>query len=152
MSRSRHNGAHDHWEGEAAAYALGALDRDERHRFEEHLAICAQCREQLAMMQRAVDETLDSVFVTTGNPDPGGTEPGDSFSVVRLTTSAAASCSINRSESLETSDVSGLSAWSMISVTVTAKQPSRWLPQRSETRSLMRREFASVRYHLHLTA
>ena len=27
------------------------------------------------------------MFVTTGNPDPGGTEPGDSFSVVRLSTS-----------------------------------------------------------------
>jgi anti-sigma-K factor RskA len=55
MSRSGHDGAHDHWEDEAAAYALGALDGDELHRFEEHLAICGQCREQLAMMHRTLE-------------------------------------------------------------------------------------------------
>jgi len=35
---------HEQWSGSAAAYALGALDTDERAAFEEHLASCAMCR------------------------------------------------------------------------------------------------------------
>jgi outer membrane protein assembly factor BamB len=35
----------------------------------------------------AVDDTLGFVFVSTGNQDPSGTEPGDSFSIVRLNAS-----------------------------------------------------------------
>jgi len=33
-----------------AAYALDALDRDEARRYEEHLATCESCREQLAQL------------------------------------------------------------------------------------------------------
>ena len=33
-----------------AAYALDALDPDERRRYEEHLATCDECREQLAQL------------------------------------------------------------------------------------------------------
>jgi anti-sigma factor RsiW len=33
-----------------AAYALDALDREEKARYEEHLATCEQCREQLAQL------------------------------------------------------------------------------------------------------
>ena len=36
--------SHEQWSGSAAAYALGALDADERVAFEEHLATCATCR------------------------------------------------------------------------------------------------------------
>jgi anti-sigma-K factor RskA len=36
-----------------AAYALDALDRDEAARYEEHLATCEQCREQLAQLSGA---------------------------------------------------------------------------------------------------
>lgn len=35
------------------AYALDALDADERTRFEEHLATCADCREEVASLQEA---------------------------------------------------------------------------------------------------
>jgi anti-sigma-K factor RskA len=35
----------------SAAYALDALDADERQRFEEHLAHCEQCRETVAAFQ-----------------------------------------------------------------------------------------------------
>jgi anti-sigma-K factor RskA len=37
-----------------AAYALDALDDDERERFERHLADCEECREQLAMLREPV--------------------------------------------------------------------------------------------------
>jgi len=37
-----------------AAYALDALDDDERERFERHLADCAECTEQLAMLREPV--------------------------------------------------------------------------------------------------
>jgi anti-sigma-K factor RskA len=37
----------------AAPYALGALDADERRRFEEHLATCERCRAELAELQGA---------------------------------------------------------------------------------------------------
>ena len=33
-----------------AAYALDALDREESARYEEHLATCAECQEQLAQL------------------------------------------------------------------------------------------------------
>lgn len=42
---------------DAAAYALRALDPDERREFEEHLAGCQRCREEVAAM-RAVVGTL----------------------------------------------------------------------------------------------
>ncbi len=37
-----------------AAYALDALDDDERERFEQHLADCEECTEQLAMLREPV--------------------------------------------------------------------------------------------------
>ena len=37
-----------------AAYALDALDDDERERFEQHLADCEDCTEQLAMLREPV--------------------------------------------------------------------------------------------------
>ena len=37
-----------------AAYALDALDDDERERFERHLADCAECTEQLALLREPV--------------------------------------------------------------------------------------------------
>ena len=37
-----------------AAYALDALDDDERERFERHLADCTECSEQLAMLREPV--------------------------------------------------------------------------------------------------
>ncbi|MBX6371644.1 MAG: anti-sigma factor [Acidothermus sp.] len=43
--------SHEPWEELAAAYALHALDHDELHRFEEHLAGCRSCRELLVQYQ-----------------------------------------------------------------------------------------------------
>ena len=37
-----------------AAYALDALDEDERERFEQHLDQCAECTEQLALLREPV--------------------------------------------------------------------------------------------------
>ena len=37
-----------------AAYALDALDADERERFERHLADCEECSEQLALLRKPV--------------------------------------------------------------------------------------------------
>jgi anti-sigma-K factor RskA len=36
-----------------APYALDALDEDEEHSFEEHLAVCERCREELASLREA---------------------------------------------------------------------------------------------------
>jgi anti-sigma-K factor RskA len=48
---------HRHWEDGAAAYALHALDDPERRAFEQHLADCQRCRDEVAAMRTAV-ETL----------------------------------------------------------------------------------------------
>lgn len=45
---------HEDWAGDAAAYALGALDRDEATRFEDHLKRCPACRSELSEMRAAV--------------------------------------------------------------------------------------------------
>jgi anti-sigma-K factor RskA len=45
---------HDRFQGSAAAYALGALEEHEVAPFEEHLANCPQCRDELAAMREAV--------------------------------------------------------------------------------------------------
>ena len=50
------NGGHARWEGDAAAYALDALDEAEVRAFEEHLAACSRCQSELAVMRRAVEE------------------------------------------------------------------------------------------------
>lgn len=46
---------HGRWEGDAAAYAVGELEADELQPFEEHLAGCVQCREEVAAMREAID-------------------------------------------------------------------------------------------------
>jgi Anti-sigma-K factor rskA/Putative zinc-finger len=42
--------------GDAAAYALGALDRDEAEAFREHLDTCPDCRDDLAAFDAVVDQ------------------------------------------------------------------------------------------------
>jgi len=49
--------AHD----DAAAYVLHALDEDESRRFEEHLAGCQRCREEVAAMRGAVQTLPEPV-------------------------------------------------------------------------------------------
>ena len=44
--------SHDHFAESLAAYALDALDRDERTAFEAHLAACRECQEELADLRR----------------------------------------------------------------------------------------------------
>lgn len=46
--------SHESFEDAVAAYALGALEDHEVRSFEEHLAGCARCREELAAMREAV--------------------------------------------------------------------------------------------------
>ena len=45
----------ERWNAELAAYALDALDAEERRLVEEHIAGCAACGERLRWMQPAVD-------------------------------------------------------------------------------------------------
>jgi anti-sigma factor RsiW len=45
---------HERFEGSAAAYALGALEDQEARAFEEHLAGCERCRDELATMRETV--------------------------------------------------------------------------------------------------
>ena len=49
-----------------AAYALDALDADERERYEEHLASCEECREELA----ALGETAAALAWGVESPEP----------------------------------------------------------------------------------
>jgi anti-sigma-K factor RskA len=48
------NDDHERWQEDAAAYALGALDESEARAFEEHLAQCPRCRDELAALREAV--------------------------------------------------------------------------------------------------
>jgi anti-sigma-K factor RskA len=41
--------------GDAAAYVLGSLERDEAEAFRRHLASCVVCRDELSAFQQAVD-------------------------------------------------------------------------------------------------
>jgi anti-sigma-K factor RskA len=43
--------SHEQWTDSAAAYALGALDTDERAAFEAHLTTCATCRAEVATLR-----------------------------------------------------------------------------------------------------
>jgi anti-sigma-K factor RskA len=55
---------HEHWHDATAAYLLGALDETERAAFEEHLAGCPACREevdQLAPAAQALPRSVDPV-------------------------------------------------------------------------------------------
>jgi anti-sigma-K factor RskA len=54
VSRPPDSNAHERWEGEAAAYALGALEEHEVRSFEEHLSNCPQCQSELGRMHDAV--------------------------------------------------------------------------------------------------
>ncbi len=45
--------SHEDWAGSAAAYALGALDKDDRTAFERHLATCATCRAEVDALREA---------------------------------------------------------------------------------------------------
>jgi anti-sigma-K factor RskA len=47
----------------SAAYALDALDRDDQRRFEEHLAQCAGCRDDVASFQEAASALAYDVDV-----------------------------------------------------------------------------------------
>ncbi|MCL2419977.1 MAG: anti-sigma factor [Conexibacteraceae bacterium] len=53
MTETR-NSTHDRWDGDAAAYALHALEADEARAFEEHLAACRSCQDELASFREAV--------------------------------------------------------------------------------------------------
>ena len=46
---------------QAAAYALDALDDDERTTFERHLATCERCRDELSGLRAAVDALAEDV-------------------------------------------------------------------------------------------
>ena len=51
----------------SAAYALDALDGDERREFEEHLTHCADCRQEVASLPHGDhDRTLDMVITEQG--------------------------------------------------------------------------------------
>jgi anti-sigma factor RsiW len=49
-----------------AAYALDALDPDERRAYEEHLASCEQCREELA----SFSSTTEALAIAASGPAP----------------------------------------------------------------------------------
>jgi anti-sigma factor RsiW len=49
-------------------YLEGALAEPDRVRFEEHLAVCAKCREYVAQFQRTID-TVGSVRESDLDPD-----------------------------------------------------------------------------------
>lgn len=58
---------HEHLRRDLGSYVVGALDPGDRARLEEHLATCAQCREELAsyagipglLSRLSIDEVLD---------------------------------------------------------------------------------------------
>src|SRR4249920_948450 len=50
-----------------APYALDALDDDEQREFEEHLATCEECREQLAGLREAA---VSLAYGASGPPPP----------------------------------------------------------------------------------
>src|SRR5947208_3264738 len=54
MSHPDAETGHDRFEGDAAAYALGALEEHEVRPFEEHVAGCPRCQADLAAMSEAV--------------------------------------------------------------------------------------------------
>lgn len=60
---------HDELRQDAAAYVLGALDRDERAAFEAHLAGCAECAAEVRSLRGAADALAGAVPQRT--PPPG---------------------------------------------------------------------------------
>jgi anti-sigma-K factor RskA len=61
--------AHDRWGGDAAAYALDALQEDEVRAFEEHLAGCERCQDELARFREAVADLPAAAPVLTPSPE-----------------------------------------------------------------------------------
>jgi anti-sigma-K factor RskA len=59
---------HEHWQDATGAYVLGALDESERAAFEEHLADCPACREE-------VDQLLPAVQALPVSVDPVAPPP-----------------------------------------------------------------------------
>ena len=57
------NSGHERWQDDAAAYALHALDGAEVRAFEDHLADCPECRQELATMRRTVGELAGAAAV-----------------------------------------------------------------------------------------
>jgi anti-sigma-K factor RskA len=53
----------------AAAYALGALDSDERRGFEAHLETCTACREEVRSLSRVTDALAYSAPQRTPRPE-----------------------------------------------------------------------------------
>jgi anti-sigma-K factor RskA len=53
MSAGADGRGHERWSEDVAAYALGALDSAELPAFEEHLAGCTRCQNELAQMRAA---------------------------------------------------------------------------------------------------
>jgi len=52
---------HERWQDTTGAYVLGALDEPERDSFEDHLAVCAACREEVEQLLPAADALPISV-------------------------------------------------------------------------------------------
>lgn len=69
MTNSADNRRHERWDGDAAAYALDALDPTESRAFEEHLSACRRCQEELAKMRRAVEALPAAAPVRPAPPE-----------------------------------------------------------------------------------
>lgn len=69
MSHASSGDGHERWEGDAAAYALDALERHELASFEEHLAGCAECQRDVAVMRSAVDALSAAAPPLVPQPD-----------------------------------------------------------------------------------
>jgi anti-sigma-K factor RskA len=63
------NGAHDELIALAPAYALGALDPDERRTFESHLATCDACAADVRSLGRVTSGLAQSVPLVTPRPE-----------------------------------------------------------------------------------
>ena len=83
--------AHDELRHDAAAYALGVLDPDERAAFETHLAGCAECAAEVREMRRAAASLPHAVPQVSPQPslrarilrEIAGAAPGPPASLVR---------------------------------------------------------------------
>jgi hypothetical protein len=54
MTGPENNGGHARWLGNAAAYAVNALEDGELHPFQVHLASCQQCQQELALPDASI--------------------------------------------------------------------------------------------------
>jgi anti-sigma-K factor RskA len=79
VSGAANSGGHERWEGDAAAYALRSLQEDEVRPFEEHLAGCVQCREEVDAMRQSVD----ALSLATATIAPPGRLRGRVMATVR---------------------------------------------------------------------